>query len=441
MIAYVDPDRAFEYVAPQLERLEARAHLFIVTVRDDRAIAVDAFADGEHSAHDTDITALLPRLGCQGDFASWAETPRVLTPTDVDLLCYALGLEMPSDAPLPPRAPIERARALNLLNAIYDDPDSDDVRLVYADYLQECEDPHGQLIALQIARARRSADPSAGERALVQWYGNALAQPLTPHLRAGFELRRGFLGACAVDEQPPDEILASRAWATVESIETRHYPVLTNPQLASVRRAAIDTACLHRVMRDAQPYAQPFETLVGIATVPGERHAGLGIGDRAVWRALTAIGPLARLQTLALAPVFGELGELGELIAGPLGAQLEHLEVQLARGLDPRQLRTCFDAAVLPRLVLRLARGDGARIAVALERGAPHRLRLEIRDGGLQRPEHHLELFAVLRELGRGISRVELAVVNGQPRAAVRDGIREIFTDVVPALPAPWWSL
>ncbi len=436
MIAYVDPDHVFEYVAPQLERLEARAHLFIITVRAGRAIAIDSFADGDHAAHDTDITELLPRLGCHGDFARWAAEPRVLTPTDVDLLCYALELEMPSDAPLPPRKPVTGTRAQNLLNAIYDEPDSDDVRLVYGDFLQEHDDPHGQLIALQIARAQRGGKPSAGERALVQWYGAAIAKPLAPHLRAGYELRRGFLAACAVDEQPPDEILASRAWATVESIETRRYRVLANPQLTAVRRAAIDTACLHRLVRERE--VQPFETLVGPPDEIFPDHTGLYVGDREAWRALGEIGPLGNLRSLALAITRAEPVMAGELLARPLAAQLDHLELHLDGAIATAQWRTWFDASALRRLVLRLWRGNDAHVAIALDRD--HRLRFEVKTVRALRPHYFPEIFALLAELGRGIHRIEVAL-DGGAFVALRQGIVARFPEVIEVAPSPWWTL
>ncbi len=106
-----------------------------------------------------------------------------------------------------------------LLAAIYANPDDDTPRLVYADALQDRGDPRGELIAVQIARARGESTPerTAREKALLaefktRWLGTLASK--VKKTSARFE--RGFLVACApttatIDDDP--------AWATVRELE------------------------------------------------------------------------------------------------------------------------------------------------------------------------------------------------------------------------------
>ncbi|MCA9665606.1 MAG: TIGR02996 domain-containing protein [Myxococcales bacterium] len=87
--------------------------------------------------------------------------------------------------------------ASELLAAIYQDPDDDDSRRVYADLLQEAGDPRGELIGLQLQQARGAASSKEERRvrALLrahrgQWIGEDLERVLN---KVVFE--RGFLFA------------------------------------------------------------------------------------------------------------------------------------------------------------------------------------------------------------------------------------------------------
>src|SRR6516162_7574041 len=42
-----------------------------------------------------------------------------------------------------------------LIRAIHDNPDDDDLRLVYADYLDDQHDPRGEFLRIQVEMARR----------------------------------------------------------------------------------------------------------------------------------------------------------------------------------------------------------------------------------------------------------------------------------------------
>ena len=421
MIAYIDPGSAYESTAPQLERLDERALLFLVTAEHDLAYAVASVRDGATTPHRHDITALLPRLGCEGVAAlrAWCLAPRVLTPADVDVLCYALQLPLPGEPPRR-RPPIEQPRAAALLRAIHANPAFDDDRMVYADVLLEEDDPHGELIALQVARARSGGEPTPHERALLQAYGGAIALPLTPYLRYGYELRRGFLGACAVDAEVPEAVLDHAAWSTVESIESTVVAVLTNPRLVA-KRCVTTGETLMRLVEARREL--PFETIV----VTRQYVAGSD------WRALGEAAALGELRTLAILLSAADLEAVEPLMTSRLGAQLAHLELQLPEMIVVaiERWRECFERTRLGRLVVRARRGD---FMIALERGAPHRLCVLCTVAiSYDRRE---ALLALLRRLGSGVRRVELA---GSVDPALRDSIAQLFPEVSDGPIAWWW--
>jgi uncharacterized protein (TIGR02996 family) len=113
-----------------------------------------------------------------------------------------------------------------LLAAIYAEPDDDAPRQVYADFLMKQGDPRGELIALQLARAR-GADPSDREVELLEAHGKKWLGPLATVLRWGKSysattFERGFV--CVADfidnaAKKVALIADDPAWATVETLD------------------------------------------------------------------------------------------------------------------------------------------------------------------------------------------------------------------------------
>jgi len=119
-------------------------------------------------------------------------------------------------------APAAKARAAKekgeaeLLADVYEHPDDDAPRLVYADYLQERNDPRGEFIVLQFRRrdGTLGRDEAKREKDLLaeharRWLGG-IAKLVK---KTGMEFERGFLSACATDE-----IDDHREWNTVHTI-------------------------------------------------------------------------------------------------------------------------------------------------------------------------------------------------------------------------------
>lgn len=161
------------------------------------------------------------------------------------------------------RAAGEIASEQSLLEAVYADPGADEPRQVYADFLLERGDPRGELIALQIARARTSAGPTRRERSLLVKYGDAICGELEPWiLKSGRQFRRGFLAACRYkDDRLSKPSLGLAGWATVEEVDVGPhvyvsgvFELLTQPHMRALRAVhGITDSELFKLCRHDRP--------------------------------------------------------------------------------------------------------------------------------------------------------------------------------------------
>ncbi len=445
------PADAFTY--PQLERLDEHSWLVVVSgtrevtrcvavVRRPR-IAEGTFAGGAAIVCHRDITHLLPRLGCvDGRVAEWAAIPRVLPPSDLDLLRYELSL---ADDDEPVGAIVaDDERAAELRAAVWDDPLSDDARLVYADYLQDRGDPRGELIALQVGRERAGEHPSDRERQLLRRIAGACAEPLTPHLISDFRLRRGFLATCAVnDTLMPPAITYHPAWRTVEDLTTTSYDLLVSPHVRA-RRVGLGGAQLAKLVEHPRPL--PFETVVGVAPL-GKSQRGVWI-EEAGWDMVTSVGALAEVRVLSVNPDMSGFGPrlIPSVLRSPLGNRLHQLdafiELQFA---DCARWRAAFDNARTPLLTLRFMpttpeRGRylwfGAEVLVALRRTAraPH-LIVQIDDA--LSTDNATTVMRFVAQLSRGVQQAELhdfaipAARIPERHATLLERMRAMFQEVL----------
>src|SRR5947207_40144 len=87
------------------------------------------------------------------------------------------------------------------LQAIRDDPDDDDVRLVFADWLEEQGAPRGEFIRTQVELARSKEEhPSwprwkLREHVLLEQHQEEWAHPVWELMLTGMTFRRGFIEA------------------------------------------------------------------------------------------------------------------------------------------------------------------------------------------------------------------------------------------------------
>ena len=443
LLVFLDAERAKTLIAPdqrnsgrswmiertqlpelQLDRLDDEATLFVCTIETDRVIIVatvddpefadGAFTGGDALLRDYDITDLAPRLGSTGDLARWSSVPRILPPSDVDLLRYTIGLANDlARAPAPPEPIVDNdATADELRAAVFADPRADEPRAIYADYLQSRGDPRGELIALQLARYRSEAAVSDRERTLVQRYAKDCLHPLRPVLH-DFELARGFLhrAQASYDLAMPDALVGHPAWSTVDVLSATDVRLLCSTHVRA-RRLGIRGGELVHLVRAKQPL--PYETIIGLET-RGKRdpsyrsHGGIATTN---WVEIMTVGALANLRTLsvnyaAFAPY------VPDFFRSPLCDQLDHLDVWTATEGAPVQLREAFDRSQLSRLTIRfsLPPASGAlewRPGVVGFRRSTREPILTLQLDHTLVPSQLVELMRFLAPLTRGIARIEL---------------------------------
>jgi len=338
--------------------------LYVTTIRDGEVrvvgylecAAVERDVLGTITTCDVDISPIVERLGCAAGAAGWeryAMWPLALTKNDADLLRWRLGLPLDVVAPPPTPAPAPKprdlptgfehdARALELLGAVYEDLISDANRMVLADRLLEIGDPRGEMIALQLARARTGAAPAPRERELIAQHGHAWTLPATGCLRS-FEFRRGFLAAAEVDAAvtPAPALVEHRVWSTVEELETRGIELLLAPSLRSLRRIAISSELLDVLVRHDREL--PFETIVGCrAPVQGARtvQPGVTLLGSTITDLIAAPPALARVRAMSFSIETPQQAQLVlRALESPFGARLEHVELYRTRAhtfdIDP----------------------------------------------------------------------------------------------------------
>jgi len=128
-----------------------------------------------------------------------------------------------------------------LLQAIYDAPDDDAPRLVYADALLERGDPRGELITLQCRLAQREdRELRKREQELLEAHGKQWLGELAPVVMAGYRFERGFLAECRVENRHLDRIrklVGHRAWSTVRNL-AGSAAIALHPVMRSLRTLA-----------------------------------------------------------------------------------------------------------------------------------------------------------------------------------------------------------
>ena len=159
-----------------------------------------------------------------------------------------------------------------LLAAVYEDPDDDGARLVYADALLEVGDARGELIVLQCDRAEKGSPPTAREQELLRMNGRAWTGALAPAL-SDVTYERGFLTACTWALKrlgyDDDAVVGNPIWQTVEAltIAPRTYffaDLVAHPALRRLQKlAGIDAATFASIQPRDASRALEHVTLTG----------------------------------------------------------------------------------------------------------------------------------------------------------------------------------
>ncbi len=240
--------------------------------------------------------------------------------------------------------------ALRLREAVWSDPEPDAPRMVYADYLLEHGDPLGELIALQLERARTAGQVTTQELALVETQGRRMLTPLqaelsmVDHWRQDWELSRGFLAVAEALGAMPAAAAHHPMWATVEKVVVRDvdHPIFDNPHLRARALQAYDAVHLALARRTAP---LPFRTLSGTGAHGGLSFAAdrLDVIDHAgAFDHVRALRANGRALEGAL--------EVRPVLESRLFAQLEHLDLTFGGwGEDLTSWRQRWDATQIAR--------------------------------------------------------------------------------------------
>jgi uncharacterized protein (TIGR02996 family) len=231
MDRYVSTNKALDAVA-------GGGKLYLLTVRPpDEALWLVAILD--KPKHDgaqwiakpsqipiTDISKLRSKIKFEsgvgitakkGALGMSLQTPRPLTAADTALLDKAAGLSSAPDdgLPAPPSAPSAIGAATgerrgSLLDAILENPDSDEARQVYADQLMANNDPRGEFIQLEIQLAgplsiRKREQLRERRGLLLKEHGGTW----WPYSLAHSRVHKGFLDA------------AHGSWKQIKTIATK----------------------------------------------------------------------------------------------------------------------------------------------------------------------------------------------------------------------------
>jgi uncharacterized protein (TIGR02996 family) len=230
------------------------------------------------------------------------------------------------------------------LAAIHAAPDDLATRAVYADWLQEHGDPHGEFIALQLAGAP-GTEPR--QRKLIEKHGKAFAGTLGKYFeRDSWRFANGFFAGGELSrfaDDKLDEMLLDPAWrlvTTLAAVDDRQViAFLDRPELPLLRAievdggtaAAIASGPPRRITRLASGYVDPAggRAIAEATALPELRELGTALrDDTADWLLGSAV--LQRVERLAI----GTHATLPAVIAmlAERGGALR--EVHVSRWLD-----------------------------------------------------------------------------------------------------------
>ena len=283
-------------------------------------------------------------------------------------------VEQPGETILPERLSEQETR---LLEAIHADLDSDDARLVYADYLLARGDQRGKFIAVQCEAARlaRRGDRSAHRRELED-LSRTLARAYGREEVSGGSKSygRGFI----------DDVNVENVEALVDHLVFEQVPTL---QYLTVRTLATDAvatlaeiprlAHLRGFIAGAEPGA--LRALARVEPLAGLRRLEIRSRDPAVARELAAVlvgpHPFGNVEELCLSGHGFDNGGVVAVLATPRLERLARLVLHDTSNFNEsgaRELARCSSLARLERIELRGTVGHDQAVLAR----SPHLARL-----------------------------------------------------------------
>jgi uncharacterized protein (TIGR02996 family) len=294
----------------------------------------------------------------------------------------ALTAKLPAEQAPAPKAKSKSGKTLDdLVAAVYEQPDDETVRQVYADALLEVGDPRGDFMVLQFKRARGEALTPAEtkqEAALQKKHAKAWLGPLydvlhTTHL----EFRKGFLYGGQI--RPVGKAIAAArnhpAWATVRELNMstggtneRGASLILQPNARHIR---VMTNVVYLVLDELAASAGEGRELevLDISWLPlggDEGHYGVEAGR--AWRALLTGRAFPKLRELRLSQeATGDMKALVDLWTSPLSKQLTHVRLD-ADSYSAKEALTLAGSRCTKQLSVELDFGPFVCVARAGER-------------------------------------------------------------------------
>lgn len=189
-----------------------------------------------------------------------------------DRLHVVMRAELLARASASASAP-DAARAAALLSAVCEEPEADDRRAVYADYLTEVGDPRGEFIALQLANADKPR-MSTRESQLLRRHLDEWVAPLGEVLEPQPVFRRGFLARCRTKKGADLEALVGHPlWSTTEHLETDEPRLITHPSMRCLRSLGVSFVTLRRLCEGGAPLPKIGALTVRLSGCPPKLHA------------------------------------------------------------------------------------------------------------------------------------------------------------------------
>ncbi len=236
----------------------------------------------------------------------------------------------PSGAAKPLVPSTDKRTEAELLELVYDAPDDDAPRLVYADFLAERGDTRGELIVLQCKKNKTplNAAETKRERSLLREHGRRALGALEPAIaKDNLVYERGFVAACELEFKSDTQrmqLLRHRAWSTVQRMVAPEAALLSVPSLMpSLREVAHVHPELVRQLAD-QKVALRAVTSAAFTVREGEQLDCASV--RSVFpmleRATVRLTPLTRNAYVPM-----QLKPLRWIALGPWPKSLEQLTV------------------------------------------------------------------------------------------------------------------
>jgi uncharacterized protein (TIGR02996 family) len=219
-----------------------------------------------------------------------------------------------------------------LVAAVYANPETDEPRLVYGDYLLERDDPRGEFIQLQLARHGTRQPATERESELVAAHSEAWLGPLYAALVPGSVVfERGFVARCVAADGTLGlrDAIGHPMWITVVELASTDAALVTHRCLRSLQRLRTTTEVLAQLARAGHDGLEHV-TASGIPQRSDERRYGPISMPR--WRTMLESRGFGRLRSFASRrPIDPDDPQTTAFLRSPFARDLDTLELATER--------------------------------------------------------------------------------------------------------------